>query len=329
MRSPHLLRGPDRCRRECQPRPPPPALRRRPPSAPRELREPRGRTPRTHRQDASARDGWSASAARARPRSRDGGGSSPSRRPADAAEPGARALLLVRSIAFLVYSFAQRLQGPVVQHLRRILAAAHQAPDLIKAQTGVPQRDGVPLALRKLRHLVQQRAVLDAVLSLSGRVLLGHRLVLDGAPQACAAPVRAEMIERRVARDPKQPRRRRGVAGLETRVGLVGVHEDLRCDVLGVRGRADLRPDVGVDATEVFPVEAFERRPGGEQGRFMVLGYTTELANARPAGTVTRLMAKGGADLSRPGAEDGVRLALPAPLYRRVVVHGPDPDSPA
>src|SRR2546430_5175133 len=196
MRSPRLLRGPGRCRRECQPRPPPPALRRRPPSAPRELREPRGRTPRTHRQDASARDGWSASAARARPRSRDGGGSSPWRRPADAAEPGARALLLVRSIAFLVYGFAQRLQGPVVQHLRGILAAAHQAPDLIKAQTGVPQRDGVPLALRKLRHLVQQRAVLDAVLSLSGRVFLGHRLALDCLAHAFGASVRPEMSER-------------------------------------------------------------------------------------------------------------------------------------
>src|SRR5437899_5920110 len=188
MRSPHLLRGPDRCRRECQPRPPPPALRRRPPSAPRELREPRRRTPRTHHQDASARGGWSASAARARPRIRDGGGSSPWRRPADAAAPGARSrlLVLVRSLVFLVYSFAQRLQGPVVQHLGRVLAAAHQAADLVKAQTGVPQRDGVPLALRKLRHLVQQSVVLDVVLSLSGRVLLGHRLVLDGAPQAFA-----------------------------------------------------------------------------------------------------------------------------------------------
>src|SRR5256886_11687319 len=198
MRSPRLLRGPDRCRRECQPRPPPPALRRRPPSAPRELREPRGRTPRTHRQDALARDGWSASAARALPRSRDGGGSSPWRRPADAAAPGARARLLVRSLAFPVYSFAQRLQGPVIQHLRRILAAAHQAPDLVKAQTGVPQRDGVPLALRKLRHLVQQRAVLDEVLSLGGRVLLGHRLVLGCAPPAFAAPARPEIIERRL-----------------------------------------------------------------------------------------------------------------------------------
>src|SRR2546426_3631148 len=189
MRSPHLLRGPGRCRRECPPRPPPPALRRRPPSAPRELREPRGRTPRTHRQDASARDGWSASAARARPRSRDGGGSSPWRRPADAAEPGAPARLPVRSLVFLVYSFAQRLQGPVVQHLGRVLAAAHQAADLVKAQTGVPQRDGVPLTLRKLRHLVQQSVVLDVFLSLSGRVFLGHRLVLDGGPQAFTAPV--------------------------------------------------------------------------------------------------------------------------------------------
>src|SRR5438094_30370 len=141
-----------------------------------------------------------------------------------------------------------------------------------------------------------------------------------GRVVSMASPVRAEMIERRVARDPKQPRRRRGVAGLETRVGLVGVHEDLGRDVLGVRGRADLRPDVGVDATEVFPVEVFERRPVGEQGRFMVLGCTTELANARPAGAVTRLLAKGGANLPRPVAEDGVRLAVLAPLHRRVGV---------
>ena len=41
-------------------------------------------------------------------------------------------------------------------------------------------------------------------------------------------------------------------------------------NVLGVGRAPHLRPDVGVDPSQVFPVQVFEGRPVGEHGRFMV-----------------------------------------------------------
>src|SRR5262249_59491631 len=100
-------------------------------------------------------------------------------------------------------------------------------------------------------------------------VLLSGGLVLDRPAQALAPARRPEVVERGVASDPEQPRGGRRVAGLETAVRLVCVHEHLGRDVLGVGLRADLRSHVGVDPAQELPVEVFERWPV-DHGRFML-----------------------------------------------------------
>src|SRR6266550_5633869 len=69
--------------------------------------------------------------------------------------------LIGSSDALLLDRFFQHLQSAVIQHFRGILAAAHQPADLVKAQPGVPQRDGVALALGQLRDVREQSPVLD------------------------------------------------------------------------------------------------------------------------------------------------------------------------
>jgi len=134
----------------------------------------------------------------------------------------------------------------------------------------VPQRDRVALAVGQLAHLRQQRAVLDSLLGLLRGIFLDERLVLHRSLQAVPPASRTKVVERRVACDAEQPGRRRRVPSLEAAVCLVRVHEDLRGDVLGVGGRADLRPNVGIYSPEIISVEIFERRPLGCQVRFMV-----------------------------------------------------------
>src|SRR5579864_3042987 len=66
------------------------------------------------------------------------------------------------SHALLLHRFPKGLERAVIEHLGRVLAAAEQLADLLEAEAGMTQRDGVALALGQLRHLQQQRPVLDA-----------------------------------------------------------------------------------------------------------------------------------------------------------------------
>src|SRR5438046_9753611 len=132
------------------------------------------------------------------------------------------------------------------------------------------ERDGVALPRRKLRELDQQSSVADPILRLTRRIFFRYGRVCDGAAQPRPAAMSAKVVERRVTCDPEKPCRGCGVARLEPPVRLVGVHKDLRGDVLGVGSGADLGPDIGVDAPEVFPVEVLERGLVGRHGRFMV-----------------------------------------------------------
>src|SRR5436309_9362286 len=104
----------------------------------------------------------------------------------------------MRSDPLPLHGVLQRPDRTVVEHLRGVLAAAHQAADLLEAQSGVTEGDRLPLSLRELGDLSQQGAVPDPLLGAAGRVLLRDRLVLDRAAQLLAPAVGAEMIERRV-----------------------------------------------------------------------------------------------------------------------------------
>jgi hypothetical protein len=126
--------------------------------------------------------------------------------------------------------------------------------------------------------------VLEAFLRHASRVRLGYGLVLDGAPQALAPAMSAEMVRGRVTRDAKQPRGRAGVARLESIVCLISVHEHLGCDVLGIGRGANLRPDIRIDPTEEVAVQIFKWWPIGRHGRFMVLASTPVLTQRPTAG---------------------------------------------
>ena len=132
------------------------------------------------------------------------------------------------------------------------------------------ERDGLALALGELGDPCHQRPILDPFLSLMRGVLLRHGLALDGPAQPVAPPLSPEVVERSVARNPEEPCGGGRVARLEPGICLVRVHEHLGRDVLGVGRAPHLRPDVGVDPSQVFPVQVFEGRPVGEHGRFMV-----------------------------------------------------------
>ncbi len=159
----------------------------------------------------------------------------------------------------------------MVQHLGRVLAAAHQRSDLFEAETGVAQGDRVALTLGKLSDVSEQGVVLHPLLGHACGVFARDGLMLDGATQLLATPVGPEMVKRGVAGDAEQPRRGRGVPRLKAPVRLVGVHEHLRGDVLGVGGSGDLRSDIRIDTTKVVAIQVFKRRRIGKQGRFMVL----------------------------------------------------------
>ena len=145
------------------------------------------------------------------------------------------------------------------------------------------QRDRVALALGQAGHMNEERAVLNSFLRHRGGIVLSLRLVLDRPLQPVAPASRAEMVQRGVARDAEQPCRGRDVARLEAVICLVGVHEDLGGDVLGVGRGADLRADVGVDAPKVVAVDVLEKRPVGSHGRFMVFASTAIEATSRHA----------------------------------------------
>src|SRR5690349_17287693 len=125
--------------------------------------------------------------------------SSRTRRRADAGGPGSRALLPARScLALSVHGVLQRTNRAVIEHLRGVLAAAHQFADLVELETGMPQRDGVALALGQARDVRQQRPVLDPFLGLARGVVLGLGLVRDGPAQLVTPALGAEVVEGRV-----------------------------------------------------------------------------------------------------------------------------------
>jgi len=93
--------------------------------------------------------------------------------------------------------------------------------------------------------------------------------MFDRAPQALPPPMGPEVVEGRVASDAKEPGRRRSISRLEPAVSLVGVHEDLRGDVLRIGRGRDLGANVGIDAPEEVTVEILERRPVGKHGRIV------------------------------------------------------------
>src|ERR1700694_830232 len=175
----------------------------------------------------------------------------------------------------------ERLESAVIEHLRSVLAAAHENSNLLEAEPGVPQGDRVALPLRQTSHVLEEGAVLQPLLGHAGGVILSDRLVLDGAAQALAPSMGAEVVSRRIPRDPEEPRHGTGVARFEAVVSLVSVHENLRGDVLSVGRGGHLGADVGIYTTEVVAIQVFEGRPISRHGRSMVWASTVFWANAR------------------------------------------------
>ena len=102
--------------------------------------------------------------------------------------------------------------------------------------------------------------------ALSGLGLaLWHRLVargLDG--ELCAALAPAQLVERRVAGDPEEPRSLGPTARIERALLAEGALEGGRGDLLGSRAIAQQRGGIGVDGVRAGAVERLE---GGGDGR--------------------------------------------------------------